>query len=264
MLSIPSPGDPFVFQLGGFQPRWYGLLLAVAVLAAVWMTRRRFRACGLDPELVFPVAVCAVLAGFAGARIEHIATDWSVYRQIPANMFWIWRGGLGIYGGIVGGMLGAVLGCRLVRLPFWTVADCAAPGLVLAQAIGRVGNYTNQELYGHPSGLPWAIRIAHPLPPYLPGDAFQPTFLYETLWDLAVLGVLLWFVRGTANRLRPASVFALYAGLYSLGRLWIETIRIDPTDHVLGQRVDIWVAGLVCVLAAAVLAVLWGRRPAAA
>ena len=263
LLSIPSPGDPFVFHLGGLQPRWYGLLLTVAVAAAVWMTRRRFRACGLDPELVFPVAVCAVVAGFAGARIEHIVTDWSPYQQIPANMFWIWRGGLGIYGGILGGMLGTALGCRIVRLPFWTVADCAAPGLVLAQAIGRVGNYTNQELYGHPSSLPWAIRIAHPLPPYVPGEAFQPTFLYEALWDLAVLGVLVWFVRRTANRVRPGTVFAVYAGLYSLGRLWIETIRIDPTDHVLGQRVDIWVAALVCVLAAAAFTVLWGRRPAA-
>jgi prolipoprotein diacylglyceryltransferase len=238
LLSLPSPGDPFVFQLGGLQPRWYGLLLAVAAVAAVWMTRRRFRACGLDPELVFPVAVCAVVAGFVGARIEHIATDWSPYEQIPANMLWIWRGGLGIYGGILGGMLGAALGCRIVRLPFWTVADCAAPG------------------------LPWAIRIAHPLPPYVPKTAFQPTFLYEALWDLAVLGVLVWFVRRTANRVRPGTVFALYAGLYSLGRLWVETIRIDPTDHVLGQRVDIWVAALVCVLAAAAFAVLWGRRPA--
>ncbi len=150
---------------------------------------------------------------------------------------------------ILGGMLGVALGCRIVRLPFWTVADCAAPGVVLAQAIGRVGNYTNQELYGHPSALPWAIRIAHPLPPYVPGEAFQPTFLYEALWDLAVLGMLVWFVRRTANRVRPGTVFALYAGLYSLGRLWIETIRIDPTEHVLGQRVDIWVAALVCILA---------------
>ena len=262
LLSIPSPGDPFIFQLGGLQPRWYGLLLAAGV-AAVWMTRRRFRACGLDPELVFPVAVCAVLAGFAGARIEHIATDWSPYRQIPANMLWIWRGGLGIYGGVLGGMLGAAIGCRLVRLPFWTVADCAAPGLVLAQAIGRVGNYTNQELYGHPSSLPWAIRIDHPLPPYLPGQAFQPTFLYEALWDLAVLGVLLWFVRRTANRVRPGTVFALYAGLYSLGRLWIETIRIDPTDHLLGQRAEFWVAAVVCILAAGALAVLWSRSRSA-
>jgi prolipoprotein diacylglyceryl transferase len=262
LLSIPSPGDPFVFQLGGLQPRWYGLLLAVAVAAAVWVTRRRFRACGLDPELVFPVAVCAVLAGFAGARIEHIATDWSPYRKVPENILWIWRGGLGIYGGILGGMLGAAVGCRIARLPFWRVADCAAPGLVLAQAIGRVGNYTNQELYGHPSRLPWAIRIAHPLPPYAPGQAFAPTFLYEALWDLVVFGVLVWFVRRTADRVRPGTVFALYAGLYSLGRLWIETIRIDPTEHVLGRRVDIWVAALVCILAGAAFAVLWSRRPA--
>jgi prolipoprotein diacylglyceryl transferase len=264
LLSIPSPGDPYIFQFGGLQPRWYGLLLAVAVVVAVWMTRRRVRASGLDPELVFPVAVCAVVAGFAGARIEHVAGDWSEYSGMPANILWIWRGGLGIYGGVLGGMFGAALGCRLVRLPFWTVADCAAPGVALGQAIGRVGNYANQELYGHPSSLPWAIRIDHPLPPYLPGQAFQPTFLYEALWDLAVLGVLVWFVRRTRNRVRPGTVFALYAALYSLGRLWIETIRIDPTDHVLGQRLDIWVAGLVAAGAGGAFAVLWTRRPAAA
>jgi phosphatidylglycerol---prolipoprotein diacylglyceryl transferase len=263
LLSVPSPGDPFVFQLGSLQPRWYGLLLAVAVVVAAWVTRRRFHACGLDPELVFPVAVCAVLAGLVGARIEHVTGHLAPYEDIPANIFWLWRGGLGIYGGVLGGMLGAAIGCRLVRLPFWRVADCTAPGLVLAQAIGRVGNYTNQELYGHPSSLPWAIRIDHPLPPYLPGQAFQPTFLYEALWDLAVLGVLVWFLRRTQNRVRPGTVFALYAALYSLGRLWIETIRIDPTGHLLGQRMDVWVAGLAAILAGAAFAALWARRPAA-
>ena len=144
-----------------------------------------------------------------------------------------------------------------------TVADCAAPGLVLAQAIGRFGDYTNQALYGRPSGLPWAIRIDYPIPPYPHGQAFQPAFLYESLWDLAVFGVLMWFTRRTDSRLRPGTVFALYAVLYSLGRLCVETIRIDPTDHVFGQRVDIWVAGLVALAAGSAFAVLWTRRTAA-
>jgi prolipoprotein diacylglyceryl transferase len=264
LLSIPSPGDPYVFQLGSLEPRWYGVLLAVAGIVAVWLTRRRFTARGLDPELVFPVAVCAVVAGIAGARIEHVASDWSVFARDLDNMFWFWRGGLGIYGGVMGGMLGAAVGCRLVRLPFWVVADCVAPGLVLAQAIGRFGNYTNQELYGRPSSLPWAIRIDYPIPPYLHGQAFQPAFLYESLWDLAVFGLLVWFTRRMAGRLRPGTVFALYAALYSVGRLCVETIRIDPTDHVLGQRIDVWVAGIVAIVAGGAFAVLWRRRPVVA
>jgi prolipoprotein diacylglyceryl transferase len=199
-----------------------------------------------------------------GARIEHVVTDWKPYSAIFVNAFWIWRGGLGIYGALLGGMLGAWIGCRIARLPFWVLADCAAPGLILAQAIGRVGNYTNQELYGRPSRLPWAIRIDNPLPPYLHGQAFQPTFLYEALWDLAVLAVLLYFIRRTSGRVRPGTVFALYAGLYSLGRLWIETIRIDHTDHLYGQRVEFWVAAVVVVVAGAAFAFLWSRRPAVA
>jgi prolipoprotein diacylglyceryl transferase len=264
LLSLPSPGDPFVFQIGSLQPRWYGVLLAVGVAAAVWMTRRQLARRGLDPEGVFPVVVCAVVLGLVGARIEHVVTDWKPYSAIFVNAFWIWRGGLGIYGALLGGMLGAWIGCRIARLPFWVLADCAAPGLILAQAIGRVGNYTNQELYGRPSSLPWAIRIDNPLPPYLHGQAFQPTFLYEALWDLAVLAVLLYFIRRTSGRVRPGTVFALYAGLYSLGRLWIETIRIDHTDHLYGQRVEFWVAAVVVVLAAAAFASLWSRRPAVA
>jgi prolipoprotein diacylglyceryl transferase len=262
LLSIPSPGDPFVFQAGSVQPRWYGVLLAAGVVAAVWMTRRQFGRRGLDPELVFPVAVGAVVFGLIGARVEHVVFDWKPYSQIFVNALWIWRGGLGIYGALLGGMLGAWIGCRLVRLPFLTVADCAAPGLILGQAIGRVGNYTNQELYGHPSSLPWAIRIDHPLPPYLSGQAFQPTFLYEALWDLAVFGLLLYFIRRAGSRVPPGTAFALYAGLYSLGRLWIETIRIDHTDHLYGQRVDFWVAGVVAVVAGAVFALGWSRRAA--
>jgi phosphatidylglycerol---prolipoprotein diacylglyceryl transferase len=262
LLSIPSPGDPFVFQLGGVQPRWYGLLLAAGVAAAVWVTRRQFGRRGLDPELVFPVAVCAIPLGLVGARIEHVVTDWMPYSHIFVNAFWIWRGGLGIYGAVVGGMLGAWVACRLVRLPFFTVADCVAPGLILGQAIGRVGDYTDQELYGRPSSLPWAVRIDHPLPPYVPGQAFQPTFLYEALWDLAVLGLLLYFMRRTANRVRPGTAFALYAGLYSLGRLWMETLRIDHTDHLYGQRAEFWVAAVVVVVAGAAFAWLWSRRAA--
>jgi len=260
LLSLPSPGDPYVFKLGSFQPRWYGLILVVAIAAGVWMARRGFARRGLDPERVVPIAIAAVLLGVVGARVEHVLTDWKPYGAIPQNALIVWRGGLGIYGGIIGGMIGAAIACRLMRLPFWVVADCAAPAIVLGQAIGRFANYANQELYGHPSSLPWAIRIDNPVPPYLPGRAFQPTFLYEAIWDVTVLAILLSFGRRAGGRIRPGTVFALYAALYAAGRLVIERIRIDHTTYVLGQRVEIWVSLVVLVLAASAFAVLWRRR----
>jgi len=137
LLSLPSPGDPYVFKLGSFQPRWYGLILVVAIAAGVWTARRGFARRGLDPERVVPIAIAAVLLGFVGARVEHVVTDWKPFGAIPQNAFIIWRGGLGIYGGIIGGMIGAAIACRLMRLPFWVVADCAAPAIVLGQAIEK-------------------------------------------------------------------------------------------------------------------------------
>jgi phosphatidylglycerol---prolipoprotein diacylglyceryl transferase len=250
------------FHLGSLQPRWYGLLLVLAVVVGAWVTRDQFARRGLDPEQVVPIAVWAIPLGLAGARVEHVLTDLTPFMNHPDNALWLWRGGLGIYGAIVGGMLGALIGCRIVHLPFWIVADCAAPGVILGQAIGRLGNYTNQELYGRPSDLPWAVRIDHPLPPYIPGASFQPTFLYEALWDLAVLGLLLWFMRRTANRVRPGTAFALYAAAYSVGRVWMETLRVDHTEHLYGQRVELWVALAVAIVAAAAFALLWRRRAA--
>jgi phosphatidylglycerol---prolipoprotein diacylglyceryl transferase len=262
LLSIPSPADPVAFHLGGLQPRWYGLIAALALVAGAVLVRDRFVRRGIDPEHVVPVAVCAIPFGLAGARIEHVLTDLDPYVSHPENIVQVWQGGLGLYGAVIGGMLGAFIACRALRLPFWVVADCAAPGLLLGQAVGRFANYTNQELYGRPSHLPWAVRIDHPLPPYIPGISFQPLFAYEALWDLAVLGLLLWFVHRAAGRIRPGTAFALYAGAYSAGRVWMETLRIDPTQQLLGQRAELWVAVAGVVLSGAAFAALWRRRPA--
>lgn len=261
LLSIPSPADPVAFHLGGLQPRWYGLIAVLALVAAGWVTRGQFARRGLDPEQVVPIAVCAFPFGLAGARLEHILTDAQPYLNHPDHALFVWRGGLGLYGALLGGMLGAFVGCRIVRLPFWVVADCATPGLLLGMAVGRIGSYANQELYGRPSDLPWAVRIDHPLPPYIPGATFQPTFLYEVLWDMVVLALVVWFMRRTANRVRPGTAFVLSAAVYSMGRIWIETLRVDRTAHLLGQRVELWVAAAVAILAAAAFAVLWRRRP---
>ncbi len=192
LFSIPSPGDPFLFRFHGLQARWYGLILALAVLLAGWIARKEFRRRKIDPELVYTIAVWTVPFGLVGARLYHVVTDWGAfspghYSQIPQ----IWQGGLGIWGAVLGGMVGTLIGVRRAKLPFWVVADCIAPGLILAQALGRWGNYFNQELYGGPSTKPWAVKIDNPAFPYnIVGGphTFVPTFLYESLWDLS--GVL--------------------------------------------------------------------------
>ena len=264
LLSIPSPGDPFLFKAGGLQVRWYGLLLAVGVLVAGWIARREFRRRGLDPELAYSIAVWVVPLGLAGARLYHVVTDWAAFSGHLIDMFKIWKGGLGIYGAVLGGMLGVLIGVRRVRLPFWVVADCIAPGLILAQAIGRWGNYFNQELYGKSSSLPWAVKIDHPQLPYHEGQTFTPTFLYESLWNLLVFGALLWFVRRFWRRVPAGTVFALYGTLYSLGRIWVESLRIDPAHHYLGQRLNVWVASGVTIVAGILFVRLFRRRVPAA
>jgi prolipoprotein diacylglyceryl transferase len=259
-LSIPSPGDPFLFKAGGLQVRWYGLLLAVGVLVAGWIARREFRRRGLDPELAYSIAVWVVPLGLIGARLYHVITDWAAFSGHLIDTVKIWKGGLGIYGAVAGGMLGTLIGVRRVKLRFWVVADCIAPGLILAQAIGRWGNYFNQELYGKPSSLPWAVKIDHPQLPYHEGQTFTPTFLYESLWNLAVFGVLVWFTRRFWRRVPAGTIFALYAALYSGGRIWVESLRIDPAHHYFGQRLNVWVAAAVAIVAAIVFARLFRRR----
>jgi prolipoprotein diacylglyceryl transferase len=260
LLEIPSPGDPFLINSGPLHVRWYGLLLAIGVLIAGWIARREFRRRSLDPELVYTIAVWAVPMGLVGARLYHVATDWDAFSndlgQVPA----IWNGGLSIFGAVLGGMLGAWIGTRRVHMRFWVVADCVAPGIVLAQALGRFGNYFNQELYGKPSDLPWAVKIDAPPPPYAPGSTFHPTFLYESIWDLVVFGLLILFIRRFWNRVPAGTVFALYVALYSLGRIPIERLRIDTADIIFGQRVNVWVAVILLIVGAVSFFILFRRR----
>src|SRR5947208_1639620 len=168
----------------------------------------------------------------------HVVTDWDAFRhdlsQVPA----IWNGGLSIFGAVLGGMLGVWIGCRRVKLPFWQVADCIAPGLVLAQALGRWGNYFNQELYGKPTNRPWGVEIdpQHRVAPYQNNTTFQPMFLFESILDVVVFLCLLGFTRKYWRRVPAGTVFALYVVLYDLYRVPLETFKIDPADIVLGQR----------------------------
>jgi prolipoprotein diacylglyceryl transferase len=260
LLEIPSPGDPFLFKAGGLQVRWYGVLLAAGVLLAGWIARREFRRRGYDPELAYSIAVWVVPLGLIGARLYHVVTDWGAFQHHLIDMVKIWKGGLGIYGAILGGMLGTWIGCRRVGLRFWSVADCIAPGLILAQALGRWGNYFNQELYGRPSKLPWAVKIDHPQLPYHEGQTFHPTFLYESLGSLVIFGILIWFTRRYWREVPMGTVFALYATLYSFERIWVETLRIDPAHHYLGQRLNVWVASAVTIVAGILFVLLFRRR----
>jgi prolipoprotein diacylglyceryl transferase len=259
--AIPSPASE-ALEIGPLSFRFYGLAIALGVLAAVWLTRRRWGAIGGDPEDVTSVAIVAVPAGLVGARVYHVLTDWgsrySGGRWWP-DAFEIWSGGLGIPGGVVGGTLAAVWMAHRLGLPWRRLADAAAPALPLAQAIGRLGNWFNQELFGRPTQLPWGLRIdAEHRPQRFPDvELFHPTFAYEALWNLALASLIIVMSRRVV--LRPGRWFAAYVTGYGLGRLWVESLRIDDATQLLGLRVNIWTS-LVAV-SAGVIWLFWKGMP---
>jgi phosphatidylglycerol:prolipoprotein diacylglycerol transferase len=236
MLAMLAFVDPVALQLGPISVRWYGILFVTGVLAAVWTTMRAARHRGLDPEFVPDLATVAVPAGILGARLyEVFILQWDYYRQHPGEILAIWRGGLAIHGGVLLAVLAAALFVRYRRQPFWLWADMAAPGLILAQAIGRWGNFFNQEAYGSPAPL-WLVER---MPGFLregmtiEGTVMHPTFLYESLWNLLSFAVLFAFQR---RRPAPGTVFSLYLILYNLGRFFIESIRED-SSYLYGMRI---------------------------
>jgi prolipoprotein diacylglyceryl transferase len=241
LASIPSPHSSG-FHLGPLFVHAYGLGYVVAILAAVAIAGRRWERAGGDRELVYEVALWGVPSGLIGGRLYFLATSWS---QVP-NHWWgplaIWDGGLGVWGGIAAGSLAGlwVLGRRGADIPRFL--DAAAPALLVAQAIGRVGNYFNQELFGGPTRLPWALQISppHRPPGYEQFATFHPTFLYELTWNLALAAGLVWL--GRHCRIRPSGLFALYVAGYSLGRIGEELLRVDPAHHILGLRLNFYVA----------------------
>ena len=249
LASIPSPSSN---RLGPFH--MYGLMIALGVIAAVELGRRRWRERGGDPDDVYAIAFLAVPAGLIGARLYHVLTDWRSFEGRWLDAFKIWQGGLGIPGGMA---LGIAVGVWVAHRRGWRLSvglDALVPGLPLAQAIGRLGNWWNQELFGRPSTLPWAVEIdvVHRPLQYIGYSTFQPTFLYEMLWNLALCGFLIWIDRKRV--LRPGSLLPLYVGIYFVGRLWIEALRVDPASTIGPFRVNIWlsiigIAGAVIVLA---------------
>jgi prolipoprotein diacylglyceryl transferase len=265
-LSIPSPSQG-VWHLGPFPIRAYALCILLGIAAAVWLGERRWVARGGRPGQVGDIAIWAVPFGIVGGRLYHVLTDSQGYfgeGGNPISALYIWQGGLGIWGAITLGGVGAYIGARRAGIVFPPLADALAPGIVLAQAIGRWGNWFNQELFGRPTDLPWALEIpdATKRPAgYEQFDTFHPTFLYESLWDLGVMALLLWADR--RFKLGHGRVFALYVAAYCSGRVWIEALRIDPVEanDVFGLRLNVWTSILLFVLAVTYLVVSARRRP---
>jgi prolipoprotein diacylglyceryl transferase len=244
VASIPSPGSK-ALEVGPLSLRAYGLMIALGVLAAVELGRRRFAAKGLDPDDVSAIALWAVPAGLIGARLYHVITDWKRFQGDWWSAFAVWEGGLGVPGGILLGTLVGVGVARRRGIDLGLAADALAPAIPLAQAIGRLGNWFNQEVFGRPTDLPWGLEIDPQYRPdrYIDSPTFHPTFAYEALWNLALVAVLLWLdKRGVVRRGR---LFAVYVLGYGLGRFWVESLRSDAASLILGVRINLWVSGLL-------------------
>ncbi len=270
--SLPSPPSPIIFEAGPFALRYYGLCIALGIVVATWLAGRELVRKGYDGELALDALFFIIPPGFVGARIYHVITNYDYYAADPwPEVIAVWNGGIGIYGAVTGGFIGLLLFCWIKRISPLAFADAAAPGVILAQAIGRWGNYFNQELFGRPSDLPWAIRIAPenriaPIGPVQFADAtsFHPTFFYESVWDLLIALALLWVARIFADRLKKGDVFVLYVSLYSVGRFFVETLRIDPA-FIIGSsfRGNLLVSGVLAVGFALILILRHHRTPRA-
>jgi phosphatidylglycerol:prolipoprotein diacylglycerol transferase len=230
-FQFTSPG-PVLFQIGPIAIRWYGLLIASAVLIGVALSQYLAKRRKVNPDLLSDLSIWLVVGAIPAARLYYVIFEWSEYAKHPERIFAIWQGGIAIHGAILGGTIAALIFCKLKQVSFWQMADLVAPSLILGQAIGRWGNFFNSEAFGSPTNLPWKLYI--PLERRPPGFAnveyYHPTFLYESLWNLGVFAILLTlFFRGLQGkpRLKLGTLFLTYLPAYSLGRLWIEGLRTD-------------------------------------
>jgi len=253
VATFPSPSSG-TLELGPLTVHMYGLMLLLAIGACIALTGYRWVRLGGDWDLVFRAAVWGVAFGIVGARLYHVVTSWDEVPDEWWGVFAVWEGGLGVWGGILLGCLAGAVVVRRSGESVSTFADALAPGLLLAQGIGRWGNWWNQELFGKPTELPWALDVDFDHCPAAYQDLsgvctedFHPTFLYELVYDLAMVGVLL--AVGSRFRIKPPALFALYVSLYTFGRTFEELLRIDPSGHFLGQRVNFWVSIVVFVCA---------------
>lgn len=269
LASIPSPSISYV-DLGPLRIHFYALCIVAGIIVAIFLTNARLTRRGAEKWVVIDICLLAVPLAIVVARIYHVLTHagfyfgpgsnpWNITQ--PGSVWAIWEGGIAIYGALIGGAIGAILGCRWTGIRFWTFADALAPGLIIAQAMGRFGNWFNQELFGQPTDLPWGLEITagNPaIPVGLPsGTLFQPTFLYEVIWNLLGAAVILW--AGKKFTLQWGKQFAIYLVWYSAGRIVWESIRIDPSDIILGLRTNVW-AAIIGVVLGIVIFVVQSRR----
>jgi prolipoprotein diacylglyceryl transferase len=246
IASIPSPPTG-VYHVGPFTLHMYGVMLLLAIAAAIWLTGKRWVRFGGDWDLVYRVTIWGVVAGIIGARLYHDATSWNQDQAIHDHWYGpiaVWQGGLGVWGGILFGVLAGAWVVRRSGNSVRLFMDAVAPALLLAQAIGRWGNWWNQELYGKHTTLPWALEIHGKTT----ANLYHPTFLYEFLWDLLGVLLLLWIDR--RFRIRRPGLFALYVAYYTAGRTVEELLRTDPSSHVAGMRLNFWVSLVVLVVSA--------------
>jgi phosphatidylglycerol:prolipoprotein diacylglycerol transferase len=232
LAVFTSPG-PLAFQWGPLALRWYGLLIALAVLVGLLLSSRLAKARGIDPALIADLLPLLVLGAVIGARLYYVVLEWRQYASNWVDVLSIWRGGIAIHGALIGGVLTTILFCRWRRQPFWPLLDVLVPSVALGQAIGRWGNFFNSEAYGLPTDLPWKLKIpaANRTPEFLEQLYFHPTFLYESIWNLGVAALLLVLFRQASRgriRLPAGALSCVYLMAYSSGRVWIEGLRIDP------------------------------------
>ncbi|MEZ3178556.1 prolipoprotein diacylglyceryl transferase [Streptomyces pimonensis] len=260
LAYIPSPSSG-VLYIGPVPLRGYAFCIIIGVFVAVWLGNKRWIARGGRAGTVADIAVWAVPFGLIGGRLYHVITDYQLYFSEGrdwVDAFKIWEGGLGIWGAIAFGALGAWIGCRRRGIPLPAYADAVAPGIALAQAIGRWGNWFNQELYGRSTDLPWALEITSSTDGRVPGT-YHPTFLYESLWCVGVALLVIW--AGRRFELGHGRAFALYVAGYCAGRFWIEYMRVDEAHHIFGLRLNNWTALLVFLLAVLYIVLSARKRP---
>ncbi len=263
VLAYFPPPPTNGFHIGPLFFHFYGLAIAIGVLCAFWLARKRWQDLGRDPGEIEIAGIWAVVAGFVGGRLAYVSTHTGDFRGRWLHVFAIWEGGLALYGGLTLGILTGIYVAWRRRLPVLLALDAAIPGIPLAQAFGRWGNYFNQELFGTPTKVPWALEVeqAHRPAKYQAFATFHPTFLYESIWDLVIVGTLLWL--SARRKLRTGSIVLCYLAMYAFGRFLLELIRTDTTFRLFGLSRNAWVS-LAVVIGAGVWLYLRERgRPAA-
>ena len=257
-FQFQSPG-PILFELGSLSIRWYGILISSAVLIGLSISQYLGKYRDLNPDDISDLVIFLVIGAIPCARIYYVLFQWQEYVQNPADMIAIWKGGIAIHGAIIGGVIAGIIFAKIKKLSFWQIADVIAPSLILGPAIGRWGNFFNSEAFGRPTDLPWKLYIPmnnRPLQ-YINEEFFHPTFLYESLWNLSIFGILIalffWGVKNK-NKLKAGTIFFVYMIGYSLGRVWIEGFRIDSL-----MLADFRIAQLVSLSAIAfgIFALVW-------